>query len=51
MAQVAEVWENDEDEMLHPDAHMFFSDACEESPEVMTMLMTQLSMNAGRREW
>ena len=49
MAQVADIWEKDD--MLHPDAHMFFNLACVENPEVMAMTMTQLSMNAGRKEW
>jgi hypothetical protein len=37
---------------LHPDAHMFFqTDMYQAEPDVVSAIMTQLSLKAGLREW
>jgi hypothetical protein len=39
-------------EALHPDAHMFFNHCVsQEPPDVVAMIMTQLSLKAGLKEW
>ena len=34
--------------MLHPDAHMFFNQALEEKPTIVSVIMTQLSENTSK---
>jgi len=39
-------------EALHPDAHMFLQhDFYQVEPDVITSIMTQLSLKAGLRKW
>ena len=39
-------------EALHPDAHMFFNQSmCQEEPDVVAAIMTQLSLKAGLKQW
>jgi hypothetical protein len=38
--------------VLHPDAHMFVQqDLCQSEPDVVAMIMTQLSLKAGLKAW
>jgi hypothetical protein len=38
--------------ILHPDLHMaFMQHMCDEAPDVVAMILTQLSMKAGLKEW
>ena len=51
-AQVETVKETEEDEVLHPDAHMMFlQHEMEERPNVVEKVMTQLSLKAGLKAW
>ena len=36
---------------LHTDAHMLFMKMQEEQPDIITAIMTQLSLKAGSKEW
>jgi hypothetical protein len=39
-------------DILHPDSHLIFSQLTEEiAPEAVAIIMTQLSLRAGLREW
>jgi hypothetical protein len=39
-------------DILHPDTHLIFSQLTEEiAPEAVAIIMTQLSLRAGLREW
>ena len=37
--------------ILHPDAHMFFTDMVSEAPNAVEAIMTQLSLKAGLKRW
>ena len=36
---------------LHLDAHMLFMKIQEEQPDVITTIITQISLNSGLKEW
>ena len=39
-------------ENVHPDAHLsFFQSMCEEEPDVVQAIMTQMSLKAGLKAW
>ena len=39
-------------EVEHPDAHLsFFQEMCEEEPDVVSAIMTQMSLKAGLKAW
>jgi hypothetical protein len=41
-----------QDGVLHPDTHMLFMQhMCKDAPDVVTVILTQLPMKAGLREW
>ena len=37
--------------VIHPDAHMLFMKMQEEQPDIITAIMTQLSLKSGLKEW
>ena len=41
----------EENEFLHPDAHMFFKPDMQNEPDVVAVIMTQLSLKAGLKAW
>ena len=36
---------------LHPDAHMFFNNMSVKLPDVVAVIMTQLSLKMGLKQW
>jgi hypothetical protein len=46
------IWQIEKQGVLHPDTHTFFqTDLQQATPDVVAMIMTQLSLKAGLKQW